>query len=71
MENGKLNTDRKKNYTKQARPRELSDSIKRSNIHIIEVPEEGKRKKGAENLFEEIIAKNYFCNLGKEKYVQI
>jgi len=43
--------------------RELSDSIC-SNICIIRVPEE-ERQKGAENLFEEIIAEN-FPHLGKE-----
>ena len=52
------------------RPRELSDSIKCSNIHIIGVPEEEERGKGAENLSEEIIAEN-FPNLGKETNIQI
>jgi len=47
------------------RRRELSDPIKRSNIHIIEVPEDEERKKGVGNLFEEIISEN-FLNLGKE-----
>ena len=37
---------------------QLSDSIKRNNIHIIVVPEE-ETGKGAENLFEEIIADNF------------
>ena len=45
------------------RLRELSDSIKHNNIHIIGIPEEEER--GAENLFQEIITEN-FCNLGKE-----
>lgn len=35
----------------EKRLRELSDSIKCKNIHIIGVPEE-KRRKGAENLFQ-------------------
>ena len=35
----------------EKRLRELSDSIKCKNIHIIGVPEE-ERKKGAENLFQ-------------------
>ena len=47
------------------RPSELSDSIKCNNSCIIEVLEEEEERKGAENLFEEIIAEN-FSNLGKE-----
>ena len=31
--------------------RELSDSIKCHNIHIIKIPEGEEREKGAENLF--------------------
>ena len=46
------------------RLRELRDSTKCSNIHIIGVLEEEKRERGAENLFEEIRAEN-FPNLGK------
>ena len=45
------------------RLRELSDSIKHNNIHIIGILEE-EREKGAENLFGETIAEN-FVNLGK------
>ena len=37
----------------------LSDSIKHTNIHIIGVPEKQEGEKGAENLFEEIIAENF------------
>ena len=45
---------------------EFSDSIKCNNSCIIEVlEEEEEERKGAENLFEEIIAEN-FSNLGKE-----
>ena len=46
------------------RLRKFSDSIKRNDIHIIGVLEEEERKKGAENLFQEIIAEN-FRNLGE------
>ena len=48
---------------------ELNDSMKRSNIHVIGVPEE-EREKGAENVFEEIIAAD-FPNLTKETDFQI
>ena len=37
---------------------------------IIEIPEGEETEKGAENLFEEIIAEN-FLNLGKEPDIQI
>ena len=48
--------------------RELWDKVKRTNIHIIGVPEE--REKGTEKIFQEIIAEN-FPNMGKEPLTQI
>ena len=45
--------------------RDLWDKIKCINIRIIGVPEGGKREKGHEKIFEEIIAKN-FPNMRKE-----
>ena len=44
--------------------RDLCDNIKRTNIWIIGVPEEEK-KKGYEKIFKEIIVEN-FPNMGKE-----
>ena len=44
--------------------KDLWDNIKHTNIRIIRVPEEEK-KKGTEKIFEEIIAEN-FPNMGKE-----
>ena len=44
--------------------RDLWDNIKCTNIQIIGVPEEEK-KKGTEKIFEEIIVEN-FPNMGKE-----
>lgn len=38
---------------------ELSDFIKRSNICIIGIPEEGEKEKMAGNLFEDIIAESF------------
>ena len=52
------------------RLRELSDSIRHSNIHIIEVPEEEERGRGAKGLFEQIIAEN-FPNLENETNVHV
>ena len=50
--------------------RELCDQIKRSNIHIIGVPEEEETEKGIQSVFEEIIAEN-FLKLGEEIVAQI
>ncbi|KAF0887368.1 LORF1 protein, partial [Crocuta crocuta] len=53
--------------------RELSDTIKWNNIHnihIIGIPEEEERGKGAEGVLEQIIAEN-FPNLGKETDIEI
>ena len=44
--------------------RDLWDNINHTNIRIIGVPEEEK-KKGTEKIFEEIIVEN-FPNMGKE-----
>ena len=46
------------------------DNIKHTNICIIGVPEEEERDEGAENIFEEIIVKN-FPNMGKEIATQV
>ena len=45
--------------------RELCDTIKLTNIHIIGVPEGENREKGPEIISEEIIVEN-FPNMGKE-----
>ena len=49
--------------------RDLWDNIKHTNIQIIGVPEEEKRK-GTEKIFEEIIVEN-FPNMGKEIVNQV
>ena len=50
--------------------RDLWENIKCTNIRIIGVPEEEEKKKGADHLFEEIMAEN-FPNLVKEIDVYI
>ena len=45
--------------------RDLWDNINHTNIRIIGVPEEEKKKKGYEKIFEEIIVEN-FPNMEKE-----
>ena len=49
--------------------RELWDNVKCTNIRIM-VTEGEEREKGTENIFQEIIAKN-FPNMGKEPLTQI
>ena len=49
--------------------RDLWDNVKRTNVQIIGVPEEEK-KKGSEKIFEEIIVEN-FPNMGKEIVNQV
>ena len=50
--------------------RDFWDNIKCSNIRIIGVPEEEKKKKGTEKIFEEIIVEN-FPIMGKEIASQV
>ena len=50
--------------------RDLWDNIKSTNIQIIVVQEEEKRKKGYEKIFEEIIVEN-FPNMEKEIVNQV
>ena len=50
--------------------RDLWDSIKRTTILIIGVPEEEEKKKGTENIFEKIIHEN-FPNMREEIVNQV
>ena len=50
--------------------RDLWDNIKCTNIRIIGIPEEEKKKKGSEKIFEESIVEN-FPNMGKEIVNQV
>lgn len=49
--------------------RDLWDNIIQTNIHTIGVPEGEERKKGAENISEDVITEN-FPNLGRETDMQ-
>ena len=50
--------------------RELWDNVKRTNIHIIGVPEGEEREKETEKIFQEITAEN-FPKMGKKSLTQI
>ena len=50
--------------------RDLWDNIKRTNIRIIGVPEEEKKERGFEKIFEKIIVEN-FPNMEKETATQV
>ncbi|KAF0880731.1 LORF1 protein, partial [Crocuta crocuta] len=54
---------------RERRVRELSDTDKQNNIHIIGISEEEERGKGAERVLEQIIAEK-FPNLGKETDIE-
>ncbi|KAF0885221.1 LORF1 protein, partial [Crocuta crocuta] len=69
----KEKTEKKRDKLKQEherRVREPGDTVKRNNIHIIGIPEEEERGKGAEGVLVQIIAEK-FPKLGKEVNVEI
>ena len=51
-------------------PRDFWDNIKRTNIRIIELPEEEEKKNGYEKNFEKIIVENFY-NMEKEIVNQV
>ena len=56
----------KRNLKNEETLRNIWDNMKHNNIHIMGIPEGEESEQGIENLFEEIMAKN-FPNLVKEK----
>ena len=66
----KLKSRGKKVLDHKCTLRELSNSLKHSNIRIIGVSEDEEREKGKEGLFEQSIAEN-FPNLGEETDMEI
>ena len=60
----------KKKKSKKDNLRDLCSNIKNINICIIQAPEDKKKGKGPEKIFEEIIAKN-FLNMRKEIVTQV
>ena len=68
IENNEAEKRKRKLLDHQGRIRELCDSLKWSNICIIGAPEEKEWKKGAEGLFEQIVAES-FPNLDRKSVV--
>ena len=54
----------------EERLREINDSLRRKNLHLIGVPEGAERDRGPESRCEQIIAENS-PNLGRETGIQI
>ena len=54
----------------EERLREINNSLRRKNLHIIGVLEGTKRDRGPESIFEQIIAEN-FPNLQRETGIEI
>ena len=61
---------RKKNLKNEYCLRTILDSTKYNNTRIVRIPEGEDSEQGIENLFEEIMIKN-FPNLLKEKGIQV
>ena len=54
----------------EARLREINNSLRKKNLHLIGFPEGAERDSGPECVFEQIIPEN-FPNLGRETGIQI
>ena len=65
LESNQAEQQREENIKNENRLRKHSNTKKCTNISVTGITEGEEREKRAENLFEEIIAKN-FLNLGKE-----
>lgn len=63
-------TKHKKKKSEWRNLRDLCDTIKTINTHIIRVPEGIGKEKGAENFFKELMTEN-FPNPGRELNIQI
>ena len=61
---------RKRLRKNEKRLREIQDSMKCNNIHIIGIPEGEEEEQRIENLFEKVMMEN-FPNLRREKVTQI
>ena len=66
----KTETWLKEIQSQECRLWEITDSIKRSNVRIIGIPEGVEKKRGLEEIFEQIVAEN-IPNLAKETSIRV
>ena len=66
----KMETRLKKIQSQECRLREITDSMKSSNIRIITIPEGVEKNRGLEEIFEQIVA-DYFPNLARETNIHV
>ena len=62
--------NREKTKDHKERLREINDSFRKKNLHIIGVPDSTKRDRGLESIFDQII-EDKFPNLGRETGIHI
>ena len=68
-EKTKIEAGLKKIHAHECRLREITDSMKRSNVRIIDIPEGVEKNRGLEEIFEQIGAEN-FSNLARETNIR-
>ena len=66
----KIESGLKKIHAQECRLREITDSMKRSNVRIIGIPEGVEKNRGLEEIFEQIVAEN-FPNLARETSIHV
>ena len=69
-EKTKIEAGLKKIHAHECRLREITDSMKRSNVRIIGIPEGVEKNRGLEEIFEQIVAEN-FPNLARETSIRV
>ena len=70
QEKVKTETWLKKIQSQGCRLREITDSMKHSNVRIITIREGVEKERGLEEIFEQIVAEN-FPNLAKETSIRV
>ena len=58
-EKAKIESGLKKIQTQECRLREITNSMKRSNVRLIGIPEGAEKERGLEEIFEQIVAENF------------
>ena len=69
-EKAKTETRLKKIQSQESRLREITDSMKRSNVRVIDIPVGVEKNRGLEEIFEQTVTEN-FPNLAKETSIHV